>query len=189
MKPHTTINDPAGGKQPVGLLAMFERFHDLSQTINNADYPEWRRLRLDIPEEIRRLSAFAELGTDVALKHAGHLAGRSKTPENGADEPASTEPIGGIVLSSERNEESFELLACYPDQQFLGLSITAREGMNLRRCGMELHDTESIKRLRDYLSAIMERRTRIDAGQAAASTEAECAAKLPRNNLSPQNQH
>lgn len=93
--------DPAGGMRPArDLLAMFERFTELSTPIYKrvtsseaiSGLEERARLLRDIPEQIKRLSAFAEVGTDALLeRHAGHLAGRTTTTPGSTAEPASME--------------------------------------------------------------------------------------------------
>lgn len=58
-----------------GLLALFTRFVSLSRpdVTTPAECHEYTRLLIDIPEQIRRLIVFAEIGTDALLE---------KTPKN-----------------------------------------------------------------------------------------------------------
>lgn len=67
-------------ESPAGILALFQRFADLADKgladrgdgRTSAELQEYVRLRQDIPEHLRRLLAFADLGTDALLERAGH---------------------------------------------------------------------------------------------------------------------
>lgn len=44
------------------------------------------------------------------------------------------------------------------EEEFLGLSLTERDGLDMRRVTIELHEVEQITVLRDTLSAFLERK-------------------------------
>lgn len=80
------------------LLEMFQRFTalftPLSDSITDVDrinlIAERQRLARDIPEEIRRLQAFADANTDAIM---GQLARRSETQSSAVAGPASFRPF------------------------------------------------------------------------------------------------
>lgn len=55
------------------------------------------------------------------------------------------------------NGERVELVTLEVEGPFLGLRLTEREGLNMRRVGAELRDPEHIRALRDSLTAYLER--------------------------------
>lgn len=64
----------------------------------------------------------------------------------------------GCTLNVEGpNGEQVELIAVDVEGQFVGLGLTERQGLNMRRVGAELRDLEQVRKLRDCLTAFLER--------------------------------
>lgn len=64
---------------------------------------------------------------------------------------------GGTLTLEGLNGQRVELVAVDVEGQFIGLSLTERDGLSMRRIAAELHDPEQIRALRDSLSAFLAR--------------------------------
>lgn len=57
----------------------------------------------------------------------------------------------GIEISHTTARKTHTLVLVNVEDRFVGMSLTEREGLNMRRVAIEIHDVNELRAMRDFL--------------------------------------